>query len=58
LVPNGNIQKLADKIMFLMENNNIRIEMGKTAKENAKRFLPEQIVSQWDRLFKQILSEK
>jgi glycosyltransferase involved in cell wall biosynthesis len=56
LVPNGNIQKLADKILFLMENKDIRIEMGKTAKENAKRFLPEQIVSQWDNLFQELLN--
>ncbi|MDR1584009.1 MAG: glycosyltransferase family 4 protein [Prevotellaceae bacterium] len=57
LVENGNIGKLAEKIIFLIENEDKRMEMGRTAKENVKRFLPEKILFQWDNLFKQLLNE-
>jgi hypothetical protein len=30
--------------------------MGGTAKQNVKRFLPENIMQQWDELFKQVMS--
>ena len=54
LVPNGNTEMLADKINFLIENENTRMKMGKQAKENVKRFLPENILKQWDDLFKSL----
>lgn len=55
LVPNGNIKKLAEAICYLIENENVRKEYGKKAKENAKRFLPENIMPQWDQLFNQLI---
>jgi glycosyltransferase involved in cell wall biosynthesis len=55
LIPPLNVNLLAEKITFLIENDAIRKEMGKRAKENVKRYLPETIVGQWDQLFKDLL---
>ena len=54
LVENGNVQKLAEKIMLLIENEDTRRKMGEKAKENARRFSPDIIMKQWDRLFQGI----
>jgi glycosyltransferase involved in cell wall biosynthesis len=52
LVPEGDIRQLADKIRFLIENESVRKEMGSAARNNVKKYLPENIVKQWDELFK------
>lgn len=54
LVENGNTNQLAEKLLFLMENEMIRSEMGSKAKQNVKRFLPNNIMQQWDELFKSV----
>lgn len=54
LVENGNTDALAEKLNLLMEDSELRIKMGKLAKENVKRFLPENIMPQWDELFKSV----
>lgn len=56
LVENGNINQLAEKLLFLIENESIRFEMGKKAKHNVKRFLPDTILLQWDALFKSVVN--
>lgn len=56
LVENGNITELANKICYLIENDNIRKEMGSKARENVKRFLPESIMPQWIALFNTLLN--
>jgi glycosyltransferase involved in cell wall biosynthesis len=58
LVPLGDIDTLANKILFLIENKEERIRMGRNAKENVKRFSPENIIPQWDTLFKNLLEKK
>ena len=55
LVENGNTTIFADKLLFLIENENQRIAMGNAAKENVKRYLPENIMPQWDTLFKELI---
>lgn len=52
LVENGNIQQLAEKLLILMEDENQRKEMGKKAKENVKRYSMNEVVREWDTLFK------
>lgn len=52
LVPNGEIESMAEKIIELIENESLRMQMGTKAKENVKRYLPEVICNQWDELFK------
>lgn len=54
LIDNNNIPQMATAICYLIENEEIRKAYGKKAKENAKRFLPENIMPKWEQLFKQI----
>ena len=51
----GNIKSLADNMMVLMSNSSLRQQMGSQARENVKRFLPDDIVLQWDFLFKSLI---
>lgn len=55
LVENGNIEELANKICYLIENENIRKEMGQKARTNIQRFKIEEIAKQWDELFNSLL---
>jgi len=55
LVDNGDIKTLAEKLNLLIEDNELRLKMGQRAKENVKRFLPENIMQQWDELFKSVV---
>lgn len=54
LAENGNTEDLAEKLNMLMEHPGLRSEMGLNAKANARRFLPGNIMEQWDELFKSI----
>lgn len=54
LVENGNTKALAEKLNLLIQDTELRMKMGQSAKENVKRFLPENIMQQWDELFKSI----
>jgi len=55
LVENGNIEQLAEQICYLIENENIRIEMGRQAKIRAKDFTMEAISQQWKSLFEELM---
>ena len=37
-----------------MKNENLRLQMGEKARENVQRFSPQNVVKQWDELFKKI----
>ncbi len=49
-----NINDLADKICYLIENEDIRKEMGKMARIRAERFTIEVIANEWQRLFEEL----
>lgn len=55
VVENGNIKALANKIILLIEDMELRKKMGANAKKNIKRYLPGNIVPQWDKLFRTLL---
>lgn len=57
LVGNGNVEKLTNKICYLIENEDIRKEIGKRAKINIQRYKEENIMSQWQNLFDELLSD-
>jgi glycosyltransferase involved in cell wall biosynthesis len=58
LVPNGDVEQLAEAIIDIMKHEHRRQAMGIAAKENVKRYLPEHIVPIWEELFKQLLANK
>ena len=55
LIKNDNIEGFSNKIIQLIENENLRKEMGLKAKKNIQRFYPETILKQWDELFKSLI---
>jgi len=55
LVEEGNINQLSNSLIHLIENNDERKKMGETAKESVKKFLPENILQQWDQLFTSLI---
>jgi glycosyltransferase involved in cell wall biosynthesis len=55
LVENGDVAGLANALIRLIENEELRKKMGTAAKGNVMRFLPETILPQWDTLFKELI---
>ena len=51
LVENGNIEKLAESICFLIENEKVRKDMGLKGVVSAERFREERIMQKWIELF-------
>jgi len=58
IVSNGDIYQLAEKICFLIENKNLRIEMGQQARQNVTRYNREVIMNEWDKLFKRLFQNR
>ncbi|MRT93459.1 glycosyltransferase family 4 protein [Ancylomarina sp. 16SWW S1-10-2] len=57
LVEAKDVDRLADRLKYLIKNEGIRKQMGEKARENVKRYLPEVIVPMWDTLFTQLIQE-
>lgn len=51
LVENGNIKKLAEKICYLIENENVRKKMGEKARINITRYSSDIVMHQWKSFF-------
>lgn len=51
LVPNSERDTYTHKLELLMENERLRINMGKAARLKAKKYLPNSIMQQWHHLF-------
>lgn len=58
LVDNGNVNQLAEKIIYLIEHEQERTKMGEKAKENVKRYMPDIIMQKWISLFESLKKEK
>lgn len=58
LVPSGDVNVLAEKICWLIENETDRITYGNNAVKSAMRFSEETIMSQWVSLFDSLLSRR
>jgi glycosyltransferase involved in cell wall biosynthesis len=54
LIEDGNEQEFVEKLNQLIENENLRIEMGQNAKESAAKYTIESIMHSWDALFTSI----
>jgi glycosyltransferase involved in cell wall biosynthesis len=58
LVKPQDIKALADKICYLIENEDIRKAMGERARERSKQFTIEILAKEWDTLFRSLLADK
>ena len=58
LVPNGNVEKFAEGLSKLMNDELLRINMGKAARENVERFNLENIALKWQTLFDEVYNSK
>ena len=54
LIKNGDEKDFVQKLQELMRDENLRKEMGEKARVNVQRFLPNNVVKQWEELFKKI----
>ncbi|WP_303208131.1 glycosyltransferase family 4 protein [Bacteroides oleiciplenus] len=52
LVENGNVNKLSEAICYLIEEEEVRKQMGLEARKSVLRYSKENIMKQWDALFK------
>lgn len=53
----GDIDEMAEKIIYLIEREEERKKMGKNARENSLRFSEEKIMRQWKELFEALLKK-
>ena len=58
LVPTGDEERLAERICFLIEHEDIRREMGMAAAEKSKQYAIEPIIRQWMTLFSELTAKK
>ena len=58
LVNNGDERTFAEHIACLIENEDLRKNMGRLARNRASCYLPDQIAKQWMNLFKTIKEER
>lgn len=57
LVENGNIDSFVQKMGLLIENENLKIQMGKKARESIKIYDLECIMQQWKSLFENLVTK-
>lgn len=58
LVENGNVDKLAEAMLKLVLDKDLRSEMGKNAKINVQRFSIDEIANKWKALFEEVVDCK
>lgn len=52
------VDDFAEKMKVLMQNEELRKQMGKNAKESMKQFAPEKIWNQWEALIEEVTKAK
>ena len=55
LVPSGDVYALAEKLMVLMSDDNLRRRLGQQARQTAQRYEMTTIANQWIALFEKII---
>lgn len=58
LVEDKNIEQLGEALIGMIENENLRKQKGKNAKQKSDRFSKDQIMKQWMELFDELMSNK
>ena len=57
LIKDRDVNAFADKVCYLIEHPNVRIEMGKNAIKHSARYAPERIMPKWISLFKELVGQ-
>lgn len=57
LVEDGNVNFFVEKLERLIEDENLRIQMGKNANESVRKYDIETIMQQWKSLFENLVSQ-
>ena len=55
LVEEGDIAALADRMLMLMKDEDLRKRMGQEAYKNSERFSERRVMAQWEKLFKEVV---
>ena len=55
LVPSGDVHALAEKLMVLMSDENLRRRLGQQARQTAQRYDMTVLVNQWTALFEKVI---
>ena len=55
LVPSGDVHTLAEKLMVLMSDENLRRRLGQQARQTAQRYEMTTIADQWTALFEKVI---
>ena len=55
LVPSGDVHALAEKLMVLMSDENLRRQLGQQARQTAQRYEMTTIANQWIALFEKVI---
>lgn len=55
LVPSGDLHALAEKLMVLMTDENLRRRLGQQARQTAQRYEMTTIANQWIALFEKVI---
>jgi glycosyltransferase involved in cell wall biosynthesis len=58
LARNGDIDDLAEKMEWLIVHDEERATMGRNAREEARKYKQEVIISQWEKLYKEVASTR
>lgn len=54
LIKDGDSKSMTEQLSLLMENEDLRKEMGKQAAVTAQEYAPDNVMQQWDELFKSL----
>lgn len=57
LIKDRDVNAFADKVCYLIEHPDVRIEMGKNAIRHSARYAPERIMPKWISLFKELVGQ-
>jgi glycosyltransferase involved in cell wall biosynthesis len=58
LVPVKNVIELAGKMKILIDDENLRRQMGTLAKKDVLRFSPDAVMDKWNKYFSEIIAKK
>lgn len=57
LIPNSDIRLFVDKVCLLMEDESLRLKLGKAGSVSSLRYDVDNIIPQWKHLFEQLIKE-